>query len=30
MDYFFIDIDGTITDDNPDRKYPEEKLVKKE
>ena len=27
MDYFFIDIDGTITDDNPDRKYPEEKLV---
>ncbi|MCM8807528.1 MAG: HAD hydrolase-like protein [Candidatus Omnitrophica bacterium] len=27
MDYFFIDIDGTITDNNPYKKYPEEKLV---
>jgi len=27
MDYFFIDIDGTITDNNPTKKYPEEKLV---
>ena len=27
MDYVFIDIDGTITDNNPKRKYPEEKLV---
>lgn len=27
MDYIFIDIDGTITDTNPDKKYPEEKLV---
>lgn len=27
MDYFFIDIDGTITDNNPEKKYPEEKLV---
>jgi len=27
MDYFFIDIDGTITDNNPDKKYSAEKLV---
>lgn len=27
MDYFFIDIDGTITDNNPEKKYPESKLV---
>jgi FMN phosphatase YigB (HAD superfamily) len=27
MDYVFIDIDGTITDNNLKRKYPEEKLV---
>lgn len=27
MDYFFIDIDGTITDNNPEKIYPEEKLV---
>ncbi|MCM8804614.1 MAG: HAD family hydrolase [Candidatus Omnitrophica bacterium] len=27
MDYFFIDIDGTITDNNPEKKYQEEKLV---
>jgi len=27
MEYFFIDIDGTITDNNPERKYPESKLV---
>jgi len=27
MDSFFIDIDGTITDNNPEKKYPEEKLV---
>ncbi|HOM26658.1 MAG TPA: HAD family hydrolase [bacterium] len=27
MDYFFIDIDGTITNNNPDKIYPEEKLV---
>ena len=27
MEHFFIDIDGTITDTNPERKYPENKLV---
>ncbi|MCM8821011.1 MAG: HAD family hydrolase [Candidatus Omnitrophica bacterium] len=27
MDYFFVDIDGTITDNNPEKIYPEEKLV---
>lgn len=27
MDFFFIDIDGTITDNNPEKIYPEEKLV---
>jgi len=27
MDYFFIDIDGTITDNNPDKKYPDEKII---
>ncbi len=25
--YFFVDIDGTITDNNPGKRYPEEKLV---
>ncbi len=26
-EYFFVDIDGTITDTNPEKKYPESKLV---
>ena len=27
MENFFIDIDGTITDNNSEKNYPEEKLV---